>query len=75
MDWMMISVYFIFDVNKHFLSTYSVPGTVLGSGGTGVNKTKHVPLWKSHSGGENIQKADKQNDILSVSSVTTMKTY
>ena len=57
------------------MSTYSVPGTVLSSRGTGVNKSKTLSLWKSYSGGEDMQKVDKKNYILSGSSVSTMKTY
>lgn len=57
------------------MSTLSVPGTVLSSRGTGVNKAKPLSLRKSYSVGEDMQKVDKKNYILSGSSVSTMKTY
>ena len=42
---------FIHFFNNYLLSSYYVPGTVLGSGDVAMNKTdKTVASWSSHSG-------------------------
>lgn len=38
--------------NKHLLSTYYVPNTVLGSEDRAVNKTKFLLLWHSYCSSE-----------------------
>lgn len=38
--------------NKYLLSTYCVPGTVLGTGDTAVNTAKPLNSWNLQSSGE-----------------------
>ena len=58
---MVISVYFLFNINEYLLSTYSAPHTVLGSRDTAINKQRPWPSdsHMSHARGEGIQKADE----------------